>query len=111
MFVAVSQMGVPPEQSLLVVQATQVFVVVLHLGVGAVHAVMFVAVHCTQEPPGEHALPWGFPAHCESAVQGEQTLAVQMGVGFMHCAFVVQACAAGPVTQAFCMLLHSACTG
>ena len=50
--VPVSQMGVLPEQFALLVHATHVPLVVLQAGVGATHALWFVAEHWPQAPEG-----------------------------------------------------------
>jgi hypothetical protein len=77
------------------------------------HAAWLVAVHCTQAPWGEQALPCEFPAHCVSVSQAPHVSApptvLQMGVGLLHselsrhdthvCDVVLQA---PPVQSLFC---------
>jgi hypothetical protein len=77
---APSQIGVAPEQSASVTQATQVSVDVSHLGVAPVHALALVAVQATQSPAGEQAGPPLAPAaHCASVAQGTHVMLVQIG--------------------------------
>ena len=53
--VAVAQMGVLPEQLVLVRHCTHLLLEVLHRAVVPVHSVLFEAVHWTQAPLAAHA--------------------------------------------------------
>lgn len=90
-FVVASQMGVFPEHSELLVQATHVPVVVLHTGVGATHAVALVAEHWPHAPEGWHAPPAELPVQSVSVAQPVQALFLHTGCsGLVQLALLVQ---------------------
>ncbi len=94
--VAVSQTGLAPEQSALVLHPTQRLVAMLHTGVGATHAVALTVVHWTQRPAlvpvVAHAGVVPVQSEAIVALQGRQLrLTVsQMGIAPEHWALDAQ---------------------